>query len=82
MVDRLTTAWIFIATDSVSASGPGSCFQFSDLGPGDVMNNQESDTESSLISRQFRQLLKTSLAAELTHSKQKFWENNCYGRTI
>ena len=82
MVDRLTTAWIFIATDSVSASGPGSCFGFSDLGAGDVMNNQESDTESSLISRQFRQLLKTSLAAELTHSKQKFWENNCYGRTI
>ena len=80
MVDRATTALIFIATDSVSASGPGSCFQFSDLG--DVMNNQESDTASSLISRQFRQLLKTSLAAELTHSKQKFWENNCYGRTI
>ena len=44
-MERVTTAWIFIATDSVPTLQLGSCFRFSDHGPGDVMKNEESDTE-------------------------------------
>ena len=42
-MERVTTAWIFIATDSVPTLQLGSCFRFSDHG--DVMKNEESDTE-------------------------------------
>ena len=44
-MERVTTAWIFIATDSVPTFQHGSCFRLSDRCPGDVMKNEESDTE-------------------------------------
>ena len=76
-MERVTTAWIFISTESVPTFQLGSCFRFSDHGPGDVMKNEQSDTGFTYFPST------QTVTKNLTHLPQSsLTRNNFSGKTI